>query len=328
MNHRHKFGWGIFNLLLIVAIGLGGWWVYFHHQDIVDWWRLQHYTPSAAVAQLANDDTMVGQGRNMFYASNPQIEDRSAFNANCGASLNEQGSVLGCYTRQNIYIFDVNDPRLPGVQQVTAAHETLHAAYERLDGATKARVDTLLQAELDKRTNDTDLQQAIALYNKTEPGELLNEMHSILGTEYSVLSPELEQYYQQYFSNRAKIVAYAKTYKSVFSASRARITMYQSRLDTLKQQIDSNTSQLNERIGEITTQSAQLEALRSSDPKTYNQQVPGFNAKVVAYNQLAATTQNLINQYNAIVVQYKNEIALQTDLTHSLDSKYQPVPTQ
>jgi len=325
---NHRIGWGLFNVALLAAIAAGGWFVYFHHQDIIDWWRLNHYTPPAAIAQLANDTTMVGRGRDLFYVSDPQIEDRSAFNQNCNTTTSEQGAVLGCYSRQSIYIFDVNDPRLPGVQQVTAAHETLHAIYERLDDATKNRVNSMLQAELAKYQNDADLQATIALYNKTEPGELLNEMHSILGTEYGNLSPELEQYYQQYFTNRAKIVAYAQSYKQVFTESKQRIATYQAQLTSLKARIDANTAELNTQAIALKNDDIELTQLRNTNVDAYNQAVPTYNAKVQAYNQLAQSTQALINQYNAIVAQYKSEIALQTDLTHSLDSKYQPLSTQ
>ncbi len=329
MNRR--LGWGLFNLALLALVIGGGWFAFAQHQAIIDWWRLSHYTAPTAVVQLAADTTMTQHGRDLFYESNPQIEDRDAFNKNCpntSSGAGEQGAVLGCYTLQSIYIFNVTDPRLPGVQQVTAAHETLHAAYERLDTTTKNQVNSLLQAELNKRQSDQDLQQVISLYNKTEPGELLNEMHSILGTEYGSLSPELEQYYQQYFTNRGKVVAYAQDYKSVFTASKQRVATYQAQLTALKQQIDADETELSTQATELRAQDQQLTALRSSDTASYNHAVPAYNAKVNAFNQLARTTRGLISQYNAIVVQANNEEALQTDLNYSLNSTYQSMPTQ
>ena len=35
------------------------------------------------------------------------------------------------------YIYNVNDERLNGLKEVTAAHEMLHAAYERLPESDK-----------------------------------------------------------------------------------------------------------------------------------------------------------------------------------------------
>lgn len=316
------------NLILFVASILVGWWIFTHTQDIADWWRLRTYTPSAQVVQLADAATMVGRGRDMFYVSDPKVEDKATFNSSCSSTASEHGSVLGCYVLQRIYIYNVNDPRLPGVKEVTAAHEMLHAAYERLDTATRTRVGALLQAEMDKRKGDAELQELIQLYQKTEPGEIINEMHSILGTEYEGLAPELEQYFAQYFSNRGAIVALAHGYKDVFKASKARIAGYQAQLDQLKVQIDANTQVLDQKNAVLQQESARLNALRNSDTSRYNQEVPPYNAKVNDYNALARATQNLINQYNAIVPLIQNEIAQQADLNNSLDSKYQPVPTQ
>jgi hypothetical protein len=327
MQQRRLLG-TVVNVALLVASVLGGWWVFNHTQDIADWWRLRTYTPSAEVAQLADATTMVGRGRDMFYVSDPKVEDKAAFNANCSNAAGEGGTVLGCYALQGIYIYNVNDPRLPGVKQVTAAHEMLHAAYERLDSATRARVEALLQAEMDKRRGDSDLQETIQLYQKTEPGHIINEMHSILGTQYDNLAPELEQYYAQYFSNRGAIVAFAHGYGDVFKASKARIATYQMQLDQLKAQIDANTQVLDQKNATLQQDSVRLNALRSSDTTRYNQEVPPYNAKVNDYNALAGTTQNLINQYNTIVPLIQNELAQRIDLNNSLDSKYQPVPTQ
>lgn len=327
MKQRRLLG-AFVNLVLFTASIFAGWWVFTHTQDIADWWRLRNYTPAAHIVQLADATTMIGRGRDMFYVSDPAVEDKAAFNTSCSSTASEHGSVLGCYVLQRIYIYNVNDPRLPGVKEVTAAHEMLHAAYDRLDAPTRTRVEALLKVEMDKRQGDTELQELIQLYQKTEPGEIVNEMHSILGTEYDSLAPDLEQYYAEYFSNRAAIVALAHVYKDVFKASKARIANYQAQLDQLKLQIDANTQVLDQKNAVLQQDSARLNALRNSDPARYNQEVPSYNAKVNSYNALATATQNLVNQYNAIVPRIQNEIAQQTDLNNSLDSKYQPVPTQ
>ncbi|HSE61853.1 MAG TPA: hypothetical protein VLA88_06195 [Candidatus Saccharimonadales bacterium] len=318
--------WAIVNVVISLAVLAGGLWAFWNIQSIVDWWRLMQYKPAAAIVQLANETTMIGRGRDMFYVSDPQIEARDAFNQHCSDhGAGEQGAVLGCYVRQSIYIFNVNDPRLPGVKEVTAAHEMLHAVYDRLDKPTKDRLNALLQAEFDKRKDDADLQEVVALYQKTEPGELLNEMHSILATEYTGLSPELETYYKQYFTDRQKVVSYAQGYKQVFKDSKTRVENYQKQLDALKQQIDTNNAQLKNEYAAIQSESLRLDALRHSDPATYNQQVSAYNARVTAYNNHIKTTQALVNQYNAIIPKIKSEVALQADLNNSLDSNYQPV---
>jgi hypothetical protein len=318
--------WAIVNTVVSLALIAGGAWAFFNFQSVVDWWRLMQYKPSAAIIKLADDTAMTGQGRNLFYVSDPKVEDRDAFNQHCSDNgAGEQGAVLGCYARQSIFIFDVNDPRLPGVEEVTAAHEMLHAVYERLDEATKTRINALLQAEFDKRKDDKELQDVVALYQKTEPGELLNEMHSILPTEYSDLAPELDAYYKQYFTDRQKVVGFTQSYKRMFRESRLRVENYQLQLDSLKQQIDTHNAQLSAEYASIQRESQQLDVLRQSDPNAYNQRVPAYNNRVTAYNNHIKTTQVLVNQYNDIIPRMRSEVALQAELNNSLDSKYQPV---
>lgn len=321
---QRRVAWGLANVVITLLALAFGWWVIIHRQDIIDWWRLRGYTPSGEVAQLADQTTMTQRMRDLFYVSDPKVEDRDAFNADC-QTTSEQGKVLGCYARQSIFIFNVKDARLAGVKQVTAAHETLHAAYERLDGDMRKKVDAMVTAQADALKNDKKLQDLIALYEKTEPGELKNELHSILGTQYVQLNPDLEAYYKQYFSDRAKVVAYQMQYNAEFDASQTRITDYQRQLETLKPQIDANNADLERRNTEINNESARLDQLRRTDVDAYNSEVPGFNAKIQEYNRVARATQALVAQYNAIVVKVKNEIALQSDLDHSLDSKYQQV---
>jgi len=318
-----KHAWLLTNLFLTAALVGAGYFVVVFRQDIQDWWALRSYQPDAAITKIADETAMVGHARDMFFVSNPKIEEAEAFNMHC-SHTGEKTVVLGCYTGQRIYLFNVTDDRLDGVIEVTAAHEMLHAVYERLDPGEKTRVDAMIEAEL-PRVTDERLKGLIEMYAKSEPGEKLNEMHSILGTEYSNLSPDLETYYKQYFSDRSKVVGYAQKYQGAFSASQVRIADMEGRLTGLKEQIDTNTETLNKQKSEIDAQAAQLNQLRSSDPAEYNRQVPGYNAKVRAYNNLVVATRNLIAEYNQLVVEHNQEATTQNNLYHSLDSHYQTV---
>lgn len=318
-----RHAWLLTNLFLTAALVGAGYFVVVFRQDIQDWWALRNYQPSPAIAQIADDTAMIGHARDMFFVSNPKIEDAEAFNMHC-SHTGEKSAVLGCYTGQRIYLYNVKDPRLDGVIEVTAAHEMLHAVYERLDQAQKARIDSMIEAELPLVT-DERLKGLIELYARTEPGQKLNEMHSILGTEYGNLSSNLEEYYAQYFSDRSKVVALAQKYQGAFLASQARIADIEGRLAGLKKQIDTNTETLNKQKDEIDQQAAQLNEQRSSDPAEYNKAVPGYNAKVRSYNNLVVATRNLVAEYNQLVIEHNNEAITQNNLYHSLDSRHQTV---
>jgi hypothetical protein len=296
-----------------------------YRQDIVDRWQLFNYKPSSDVVALADSAALDGRGRDLFFVSDPKIEGGAEFNASC-TDTGEQSIVLGCYSLQKIYIFNVTDTRLAGVKEVTAAHEMLHAAYERLSADERAKVDKMVKTQMGT-IHDAHLNELTDLYNKEEPGELLNEMHSIIGTEYGSLNPDLENYYKQYFSNRAKLVAFSNDYAATFTDSQKRIATYEAQLADLKSQIDKNTAELSTMQAALAAKSAQLDTLRTSNSSEYNSEVPGYNADARAYNNLASRTSTLIGQYNAIVEKRNGEAAAQNDLYHSLDSTYHAVGT-
>ncbi|HWZ65498.1 MAG TPA: hypothetical protein VNX65_01725 [Patescibacteria group bacterium] len=316
---------GISVLILQLAIVGASFWAILHKQDVIDWWRLKNYHPTSTAIQLVASTTMVGRGQNMFYVSQPEVDDKIAFNQNC-PNNSEQGLVLGCYRSQRIYLYDVNDPQLAGVKEVTAAHEMLHAAYERLSSGDKQRINKMLDPII-KNITDERLLGVIKLYNSQEPGELYNEMHSVLGTEYRTLTPELEQYYSQYFKDRASIVTMAEHYEGIFSASKNRIATMDAQLASLKQQIDNNNKDLANRQILISQATQQLNQLRNSGSiEEYNHQVPVYNDQVRQFNSLITSTKALVVSYNTLVDQRNQEVAGQNNLYHSLDSRYQTVP--
>lgn len=311
------------NLLMLMLIVVGTIWAVWQRQTLLDFWRLQSFKPSAEIARLAETTTMRGRGKDLFYSSQPALLTKETFNQHC-TNNNEQSIVLGCYREQTIYLYDVTDSRLAGVEEVTAAHEMLHASYERLSDQDKKHVDSLLEPQI-KSLTDSRLLGLIDLYNKQEPGELYNEMHSILGTELRDLSPELENYYKQYFTDRKKIVDYSERYETLFSNSKARIETFDKQLTDLKEQIDANNARLEAEQRELETQANTMTTLRnSSQIDAYNAQVPLYNAKVQAFNALVATTKSHVEEYNRLVEERNQEVAAQDDLYQSLNSRYQP----
>ncbi|HEX9153253.1 MAG TPA: hypothetical protein VF809_00350, partial [Candidatus Saccharimonadales bacterium] len=134
--------WPYLLLALLVAGNVGVW---IRKDQIADWWRLRNYRASLEVAVLATDTTMTGWGQNLFYINHPTLEGKEAFNKHC-SNYGEETAVLGCYlgNRQGIYLYAVTDSRLEGVRQVTAAHEMLHQAYDRLSSKERKRVGKLL----------------------------------------------------------------------------------------------------------------------------------------------------------------------------------------
>lgn len=295
-------------------------------QALQDWWLLRGYNPPPQVSALAAQDTMTQDGMHLFYINHPQLIDQSSvFKANC--KTYEQTIVLGCYHagENGIFIFAVEDSRLQGVQQVTSAHEMLHAAYERLSKSEKNYVDGLLNDYYSNDLHDQRLIDTINDYKKTEPNDVVNEMHSMFGTEVANLPAPLEKYYQQYFSNRASVVAFASNYQAEFTSRSAKIKDYEQQLANLKQKIDTEENNLSSQASQIDTDRRQLDKLNAAGSiAQYNAGVPGFNAEVDSYNAGVVQLKNDITNYNKLVVLHNQLAGELSSLYNSLNTNLTP----
>lgn len=304
-------------LTITVVIGLGFAWA--NRRDIQDWWALRDYTPPSDVVELADITTMTDGARRVFYVNNPLIVDEVQFNSACKP---ESTIVLGCYIpRDGIYLYDVDDPRLDGVKQVTAAHELLHAEYERLSADEKGRVDSLTQQTLSTIT-DQRILDTVEEYRKNDPSVVPNELHSILASEVRELPDELEEYYSKYFLNRQKIVEFSEKYEAEFSSRRDTVNQYDQQLAQLKLEIEAGQTDLNLQYQALQEQKNTLDALLDAgQTEEYNAQVPGFNQSVNSYNNYVRTVSAKISQYNTLV-EKRNALAVEVQqLVESIDSR-------
>jgi uncharacterized protein YdaU (DUF1376 family) len=311
-------------LLLILL----GWFivlavVFADRQNLLDWWRLHSYQAPTQVAQIATSDTMTSYARKIWYVNHPALDDKPTFREACPDNGGEQTIVLGCYhsNQAGIFLLKVSDARLQGVEEVTAAHEMLHAAYDRLSASERQAVDAQLTAFYEHDLHDDRIKATIATYKQSEPRDVVNEMHSIFGTEVSQLPPSLEQHYQRYFKNRAQVVTFSSQYQAEFTSRQQMVAQADAQLASLKKQIDSREADLKAKQASIGAQHDQLLQLRNSGNVTaYNAGVPAYNGAIDAYNQEVAAARALINQYNQLVAR-RNAIALEQDeLVNSLKS--------
>ena len=282
-----------------------------NQQRILDWWKLRGYVAPPAVASLVSDDTMTGYAQHLFYLNKPDITTGSDFTSHCPLGT-EKTIVLGCYisSDKGIYLYNVTDPRLQGVVQVTAAHEMLHAAYARLPSAERNKIDGLLENYYVHSLTDQRIKDTMDAYKQSEPTQLYNEMHSVFGTEIATLPPELETYYARYFTDRSKVTTYAANYESEFTSRRNQIAQYDAQLATLKQTIDANEASLTEQQANLTTQLALISSLNQSNSSSYTAAVKSYNRAVDTYNNLRRQTEEDITTYNALVDK-RNALALE-----------------
>lgn len=308
--HRRNSGQAIVLVFLLVVLAATA-FAWTRKQDIYDWVRLRNYDPPQRIEQLAFDTTMTNPARRLFYVYHPQLNGREEFNQNC-KGFGEHTIVLGCYvSNYGIFLFDVDDERLEGVEQVTAAHELLHAAYDRLSMAERERVDQMVGDAFAKVT-DERIQRSIDNYRSRDPSVVPNELHSILATEVRNLPPELEDYYERYFTNRLAIVAYSEKYESVLTKRRNQVASLELQISGLRGEIE----QLEQTLA---IERDELQRTRGS--VTTNEQASAYNARVAAYNDNIRLLNSLISRHNSLISDYR-EIALEAqELYQSLDSR-------
>jgi hypothetical protein len=279
-----KAGLELALLVGVVAVGLNYqyWW---------DQYALVTFKPAASMAAIENRLALTPFARGVLYRTQPQIDNKANFNRNC--QTNTEQLELGCYISLRIFVLNIENPSLTPEMDVVTAHELLHAAWARLSPAERNRLEAELQ-RVYARVADDDLRERMAGYAKTEPGEQANELHSILATEYTQLSPTLEQYYQRYFTNRAKLVAAHAAYQSVF--------------DGRRQELEAELATIRELKGQLGSLNRQMEGYRSAG------QITQYNALVPRQNKLVERINGLIDHYQAGVDEYNA-------LSRSLDSQ-------
>ncbi len=318
MNKRKLLPWfflAAFISLCIVAVT--------RQQDIFDYAALRNYQPPARIVQLADQTTMRDPTRRVFYINHPELDDKTAFRSQCG--VEEQSIVLGCYdTRRGIFLLDVTDPRLRGIIEVTAAHEILHAEYDRLSGSERKRIDRLT-AEFFANLKDERIAKTVEQYRARDPNVVPTELHSILGTEIRDLTPELEQYFGRYFTDRKKVVAFSEQYEQTFVNLRSQVADYDAQLTRLKTRIEANESQIDVLGKTVEAQRTTLnELLANKQTEQYNAMVPGFNSLVNQYNNLVGQAKRIIIEYNSIVEKRNAAATTEQELAQAIDSNSVP----
>ena len=322
----------IVSSLLTLILFLTAGWVVLNRQYVVDQLVVWQYQPTSEVAQLAERAHMNGKGTFYFYASEPQLDGTAKFNEVCKRQ-EENSAILGCYSNGKIFVYNITDERLNGVEEVTAAHEMLHAVYVRLSASEKEQVNQLIDTEYQKllKSEDAELKERMEYYARTEPGERDNELHSIIGTEVSAVSSELEEYYKKYFTDRQAIVALHDSYSSKFDELEQNSTVLRSQLEQLSSEINSLTSQYNSDISalndDIESFNANAQSGGFSNQSAFQAARTSLQGRVDTLQQTRSTIDAKVSDYETKRQAYNQTVDESNSLSRSLDSSLAPAPS-
>ncbi|GAC1601566.1 MAG: hypothetical protein NVS3B29_03410 [Candidatus Saccharimonadales bacterium] len=271
-------------LAVVVLIGI-------NRDVLLDQYALATYRTTPDVAAFESRIMLSTAARAALYRAAPQYDAKANFNADCDTKPHELE--LGCYYRSRIYILNIDNASLAPEMDVVGAHELLHAVWSKMSVSDRDRIGAELE-RVYRSLGDKDLADRMAGYAASEPGEETNELHSILATEYSNLSPMLEAYYAKYFPNRAQVVARHAAYQNVF---------------------DSRRKELEQELATIRSEKATLSSLnRQMDVYRNSGQYQAYNALVPQQNRLVETINKQIVVYQSGVDEYNG-------LSKSLDSQ-------
>jgi len=273
-------------------------------------------------------------GKFLFLASQPLLakstDDVQTFNSTC-SNVERTTSILGCYSDYKIYLFDVTDTKLDGVRETTAAHEMLHAAYLRMNDKDKTDVNKLLEAEADKLKANTDFNERMAYYDRNEPGQRDNELHSVIGTEIADISPDLETYYKKYFSDRRKVIILNAKYISVFQKISSRAKELNAELTALAENIKNNAAQYNADVqavnSSITTFNSNASNGYFTSQSQFNAERANLTSQVSNLSQARAKINSDITKYGTLLDEYNSIASESKKLNNSLDSTLVPAPS-
>jgi len=318
---------GLFTTFILIAIAFG---VFFNRQIIIDQINVWQFQPSSEISALAERAGIDNYGKFLYLASKPALENSEDFNNSC-SSIEDTTSILGCYDNLKIYIYNVTDTKLDGVREVTAAHEMLHAAYLRMSEDEKVKLGILLEEEYKKLENDKNFSERMSFYERTEPGQRENELHSVIGTEVADISPELESHYDQYFSDRNKVVELNNKYISVFQENQDRAAELLVQYNILDKSITEKKTAYDldykSLESDILSFNSDVASGAISSQSQYNREKIALTSRVAA---LSATRSDIINDIDKqeLIKNEYNLIASEIEkLNNSLDSNLAPAPS-
>lgn len=291
----------------------------FYPVTSTDIFRLIGYEMPSEVSALESRLNLTDFAKFTFSAVHPVLEDRDGFNKHCN-SHDAEISILGCYSSDNhIYLYNIQSDELKGIVESTAAHELLHAAWDRLpfweQQAVAKEIETyyndhkeILSADLDIYSDD----------------QLLDELHSRIGTEVANLPATLESHYAKYFTDQDAIVAYYDSYSAKFLELKDQIEeldtvldVSEAELDALQATYDEREAAYNDRVDRFNACAETPDCFTDSE---FTSQRAALLAERSELEQLLSELNDKVNAHNLIVDEYNANILRNQDLENSINS--------
>ena len=307
-------------MVLIVAVGF----VLLNRNKLYDGFRGMTYRPSEEMSKIRSALKLTERGEFLFNASQPKLSDQEEFNDYCRSDSDSDVAVLGCYTENNIYVYDIDDSELDGILELTTAHELLHAVWSRMSEGQQKELETDLEKVFEE--NQEILGKEIDTYALNEKQE---EMFVRIGTEIKDLPESLEEYYATIFNDQDAIVDFYNHYITVFNELESEMKNLKTEIDSIQGTIDEKTldyearvKTLNEKISRFNSCAETIGCFTSEAEFSIerNALMAEQSALTEVYNEL----NELVNEYNTKVEAYNADVTYSKKLESMVNSLVSP----
>lgn len=309
----------LLTVLMVVLTGVLAWGL-INREWVVDYVRGASYQPTSEMARIREDLKLTERGEFLFNATQPVLEEKTAFNNVCRSATDTEVAVLGCYTGGNIYIYNIVAEELNGIRELTTAHELLHAVWARMSEAEKAELVGALEEVY--KANTEVLEKDLATYDATMRAE---ELYVRAGTEVANLPAKLEKHYAEIFEDQDLVVKFYDSYIAVFRAIEAEMDSLKNEMDGIATEIDAKTDEYERRAGQLEADvvsfnaCARVEGCFKSEAEFYVRRadlVAEQDNLSVLYDEI----NNLVAEYNVRVEKYNANVTRHETLDRMMNS--------
>ncbi len=258
---------------------------------------------SDSIKEIANNSGFNLHGKALFYQTNPELVTADQLHHSC-PSANESAIEFGCYIPKGnkIYILAVGDPDLKGIQYTTAAHETLHSIFVKLNKADRQNIVDLLRAIYNDTTSTSSklLHEKLKLY-ENESSVIDNELHSFFGSEVrsSGNTVAIEEYYRKYFDDRVISIIASEHFESSIKAKTNALELRRISLNSTSIDLNNYKHQYLDSI-----EAAMQANSYYGDINTYNINVGIYNKNLVIYKDKVSKLNADIDKFNSDVEEF------------------------
>lgn len=298
--------------------------VILNQQWINDYLRGFGYEPEGKMGRIMEDLGLTERGEFLFKAARPELSSQDEFNATCRTVIDEEMAVLGCYTNDNIYVYNIESTELDGIRELTTAHELLHAVWARMSLAERSALSDELSQVL--KVNQNILGEELEAYDNEQKQE---ELFVRAGTEVANLPAELEKVYGEVFRDQDKVVRFYDKYIGVFREMEREMDELMTQMEGIQAEIDSLSGDYEQRVNTLDSEidsfnaCAETAGCFGSEGEFYGRRavlVGEQEALEKIYNQI----NGLVNQYNELVEKYNADVTRTEKLNRVMNSNSRP----